>query len=805
MPVGAAVHIVTGVPFSGAVFNNGTSTFTLTGQNRTSVFTTGSIITIFGTGTSNDGYYQVVTSVFSGGNTIVTVSSYSTGTVYPGTVPFVSSGTGTALWLLGSAGGPHYQDTLPSSWTKEAGPTYGAVTFDTVVPGFSSGAIASSILVYAESTTSPWTLTPITTTHRPIGKDPASGKYYSDILTDGGNTFYSTDLVNWTSASHPTGYQQGQSFYRYINDGTTTVLIYSNKPGVPNIYNIRSSRFTGTGWTAPITIVSGQNVPNFTAGVAVTGSYFMMVFSDPQHLYITTDSGASWGHDGDLVFPTSPNYSGGIVFDGTDWWLLNGTSGNVDTAPDYTGGTFPHNIDPGTITTDAYVPTNLSLDFIDVANGNAFAAGTQSVIPSNDYITSIGGNNGIPGYATLSDATERTFVTDPYVAPPFSIDLVNGPYSLTGISYVAGKYYAQSTGFSGGEVVTSASITGPWTTAVSGSLGLEGADLYAVKGDNVHNVVAVGDFGSIISSTNSGNSWSLRSTPVGVIGGLYSVAFGANIFVIAGSDSTNSILLSSPTGVTWTDHSIADDGGLFSVAFGNSKFVAVGSSWNYSTNGTSWTPATTSSFWGGVNFVNNRFVTVGQGSDGPLAYSTDGSTINNPLSSDANTQLRDVTFGGGTYVAVGYDGTNQLAKIVYSTNGTTWNYATVGVTGNINVQYVTYGNGLFVAAAQDQDNNWVVAFSSSDGINWTQTALSSYTSRDVAGMAWDGTHYLLSLYNPDSTKAVNTNVLTSTNGTSWSLDSTTVDSSLYGGIYASAGLTCGVGQAGTVIVRSNLL
>lgn len=104
--MGGTVNVVSGTPFHSVTFDVGQSTFTLTGGDFTSMFNVGAIFTVFGTSTSNDGYYIVSSSIFTSGNTVVTVTSYSTGTSYPGTVPFVSSSTGTVLWFISGTPAP---------------------------------------------------------------------------------------------------------------------------------------------------------------------------------------------------------------------------------------------------------------------------------------------------------------------------------------------------------------------------------------------------------------------------------------------------------------------------------------------------------------------------------------------------------------------------------------------------------------------------------------------------------------------------------------------------------------------------
>jgi hypothetical protein len=91
------IYIITGAPFS-VTFNGGTDTFTIVGENCTSLFNAGAILTVIG-GSPNGGYQQVVSSTFSGGNTVVTCSSYASNTVYPGPATF-TAGTGTIIWFF---------------------------------------------------------------------------------------------------------------------------------------------------------------------------------------------------------------------------------------------------------------------------------------------------------------------------------------------------------------------------------------------------------------------------------------------------------------------------------------------------------------------------------------------------------------------------------------------------------------------------------------------------------------------------------------------------------------------------------
>ena len=154
--------------------------------------------------------------------------------------------------------------------------------------------------------------------------------------------------------------------------------------------------------------------------------------------------------------------------------------------------------------------------------------------------------------------------------------------------------------------------------------------------------------------------------------------------------------------------------GIYSVAYGNNRYVAGGSNRiAYSTNGTTWT--TSSGFSNflvkGITYGGTQFVAVGYYSNGGLInYSSDGKSWNNVATTSFGTSdINNVAYGGGRYVAVGEDG-----KIAYSTNATSWTAVTASTFGESDIYGVTYGNGKFVAVGE----NGKMAYST-DGTKWT--------------------------------------------------------------------------------------
>ena len=92
----------------------------------------------------------------------------------------------------------------------------------------------------------------------------------------------------------------------------------------------------------------------------------------------------------------------------------------------------------------------------------------------------------------------------------------------------------------------------------------------------------------------------------------------------------------------------------------------------------------------GVTYGNGTFVAVGW--FGAILTSRDGvdrTEQDSPTSDDLN----GVTYGNGTFVAVGDGG-----AILTSPDGVSW---TVRTLGDNNLNGVTYGNGTFVAVGDD--------------------------------------------------------------------------------------------------------
>jgi len=177
-------------------------------------------------------------------------------------------------------------------------------------------------------------------------------------------------------------------------------------------------------------------------------------------------------------------------------------------------------------------------------------------------------------------------------------------------------------------------------------------------GTNNSNIyVAVCDAGTLLSSTDSGVTWTSRTSQFGS-DRIHSVAFGNGIFVAVGA---NGLISSSTDGITWTARTS-----------------------NMSTNRIS-----------SVEFLNGNFVAVGDGAaggTGGITTSTDGITwTKRTTPSGMGTNLLSVAYGNGYYVAVGSLTTTAGC---YSTNLSTWTVLPTSV--NDSLAYATFQNNQFI-------------------------------------------------------------------------------------------------------------
>jgi len=124
-----------------------------------------------------------------------------------------------------------------------------------------------------------------------------------------------------------------------------------------------------------------------------------------------------------------------------------------------------------------------------------------------------------------------------------------------------------------------------------------------------------------------------------------------------------------------------------------------------------------------VIFGGGMWVAVGQ--SGEIQSSPDGIVwTHRPQPEILPVSLFGVTYGNGTFVAVGNGPANDRGVILTSPNGVTWTSRTSpSIAVNfVSLEDVAFGNGEFVAVGYNGFDSFAYIISSPDGITWTLRA-----------------------------------------------------------------------------------
>jgi hypothetical protein len=281
-----------------------------------------------------------------------------------------------------------------------------------------------------------------------------------------------------------------------------------------------------------------------------------------------------------------------------------------------------------------------------------------------------------------------------------------------------------------------------------------------------------GAYSFSVATTSLATTWSTASAAQA--NGWYGIAYGNGRFVAVGYlGSGSQTVMYSDDGVTWSPGTAGAQNTWGSVTYGNGRFVAVSedgtSRVQYSDNGVTWTLASSSeqNSWWDVTYGNGLFVAVSINGTNRVMTSPDGVTWT-PRSIDGN-GWQSVTYGNGRFVAVGYPVANNKVT-AYSLDGSTW--TTVEPPSVFDYQSVTYGNGLFVAVSSDGSNRIIT---SPDGITWTTRTAPELNRWEAVTY---GNGYFVAVACGVGATTCNTTagasrVMYSSNGTNWTLASST--------------------------------
>jgi hypothetical protein len=234
------------------------------------------------------------------------------------------------------------------------------------------------------------------------------------------------------------------------------------------------------------------------------------------------------------------------------------------------------------------------------------------------------------------------------------------------------------------------------------------------------------------------------------------IAYGLGVFVACGkaASSTTTSIAYSTDAVTWTK--VTNSGSLstsfFRVTFGNGVFIAASSNGLY--RATSITGL--NGDWKKVYTINSRAISYISGStwmagrgniSGLVSVSTDNGINWSSLGIISGfTQVRDIAFGNGVYVACGFitSATNTGSKIARSTDGASW--SVVNNTGMHFGNVVKYNNGVWLCGGVYAVAGGTILFKSVDnGQTWTSVLVNTAGKMtSVNGIYSDGTRWYIS-------------------------------------------------------------
>ncbi len=186
--------------------------------------------------------------------------------------------------------------------------------------------------------------------------------------------------------------------------------------------------------------------------------------------------------------------------------------------------------------------------------------------------------------------------------------------------------------------------------------------LNALGHDSGSTLVAVGNNGHIVYSTNGGDSWQTASLSTAILGDLHGVAYGGGNWVAVGSGEDGmAVLRSTDGGSNWTQVASPGEGELKGVAWNGSSFYAAG---GYlfdgilltSGNGSSWATASVDGDFGLLNFIvsDSAGAILAGGEDGALVRSGAAGANLTALQADVSGDLTTaVTVANGHWLVGG--------------------------------------------------------------------------------------------------------------------------------------------------------
>jgi hypothetical protein len=263
-------------------------------------------------------------------------------------------------------------------------------------------------------------------------------------------------------------------------------------------------------------------------------------------------------------------------------------------------------------------------------------------------------------------------------------------------------------------------------------------------------MVAVGDNGTILVSSNSGQSWASVGQPAPFH--LGSVTWtGTRWFAAGGLQDETAAIMESPDGANWSTTCLGVPHALFATAANPETAVALGEEETVARSD---------------NFISWR-------------TSTDGGDI-----------FQGCVWTGSQFVAVGKSG---LVKT--SPNGISWTRRSSGLSSNMRIKSIAWnGSDTLVAVGLNKNSRKPLILTSPDGIRWEKISTANQPNYSLESVAWTGTAFVA--------VGEKRNILTSANGDSWQRHKAPGDAEALRGVCWNGSRLVAVGTGGAILRTS---
>lgn len=307
----------------------------------------------------------------------------------------------------------------------------------------------------------------------------------------------------------------------------------------------------------------------------------------------------------------------------------------------------------------------------------------------------------------------------------WAVHNTGAPYDLNGVTPPYWRFGATNFVAVGDSGTILTSYDGlAWTARYSGLfVRLNGV----TSGTSNEGYLAVGDAGTLATTSDSGMTWTARSS--GVAADLYSAGIEdsqalTRVIDVTGDGGT---LLTSTDAIQWTAGISGTTAPLRSITYGKGAFVCVGDSGSIQA-GVPWMTLAkvTSMELHAIAHVNSDYVIVGGGDYRAIILTSTNQTDWTPVYSNSIGSINKLTSNGTRFLAAGN------GQILSSADRVNW---TVTVTGSTNFNAIACGNGICLAAGY-YPGPFVylnhASLRSTDGVTWTPVGAPPFVANAMA-------------------------------------------------------------------------